>query len=261
MYGAVREGNLRNVQYLHNIKPELLLLKFRGKTPLHVAIDIFGRSGKNHAFIQCVSSLAPEALIMTDNGGDNLLHVLVSHCFETNDDSAEETMRFLLRSIPDAAIATNNIGYTPFDTLTLRNTTLEKNFSKMVRAHLYSRWCKARGEEEVSSISDGDQQEDKAVGSILFVLRRLLLIAGAPSLYPELRKDMNYTARKDALFAFFADRIAEGNQNSSSSSCTSGGSCTGKGGSSSSSGRLDILYLIRNGPSSMELIKQIISFL
>eukprot|EP01035_Chromulina_nebulosa_P033834 gene33834-45319_t len=74
MYGAVREGNQRNVEYLHSIKPELLLLKFRGKTPLHVAIDTFGRSGNHGVFIQSVSSLAPEALTMTDNSGNNLLH-------------------------------------------------------------------------------------------------------------------------------------------------------------------------------------------
>jgi len=36
--------------------------------------------------------------------------------------------------------------------------------------------------------------------------RRLLLLAGAPSLHPETRRQMNYEARRTALIAFFAPR-------------------------------------------------------
>ena len=41
---------------------------------------------------------------------------------------------------------------------------------------------------------------------LLYLLaRRLLLMAGAPTLYPEERIQMNYESRKYALFVFFGD--------------------------------------------------------
>jgi hypothetical protein len=69
------------------------------------------------------------------------------------------------------------------------------------------------------------------------IVRRLLLLAGAPSLHPETRKQMNYQARKGALFAFFAPR-----------------------GQHHSSGA-DICHRILHGAGAMEIIRQIASFL
>eukprot|EP01036_Dinobryon_divergens_P061821 gene61821-biopygen28889 len=66
------------------------------------------------------------------------------------------------------------------------------------------------------------------------IVRRLLLLAGAPSLYPETRKQMNYQARKGALFAFFAPRGQH------------------------HSGGADICYRIQHGAGAMEIIRQVI---
>jgi len=72
----------------------------------------------------------------------------------------------------------------------------------------------------------------------LFIARRLLLLAGAPSLHPETRKQLNYEARKGALLAFFG--------------------ATGRGDSRE---RMNICSRIRHGAGAMELIRQIVSFL
>ena len=70
--------------------------------------------------------------------------------------------------------------------------------------------------------------------------RRLLLLAGAPSLHPETRQQMNYQARKGALLAFFAPR----------------------GGEHQSGGEgLDICHRIRHGAGAIELMREIVSFL
>ena len=70
--------------------------------------------------------------------------------------------------------------------------------------------------------------------------RRLLLLAGAPSLHPETRQQMNYQARKGALFAFFAPR----------------------GGENQSGGEgLDICHRIGHGAGAREIIREIVSFL
>ena len=73
--------------------------------------------------------------------------------------------------------------------------------------------------------------------------RRLLLLAGAPSLHPETRQQMNYQARKGALFAFFAFFAPRGGEHQSG----------GVG--------LDICHRIRHGAGAMEIIRQIVSFL
>ena len=71
------------------------------------------------------------------------------------------------------------------------------------------------------------------------IVRRLLLLAGAPSLHPEIRQQMNYQARKGALFAFFASRRQH--------------QTSGEG--------LDICHRIRHGAGAMEIIREVISFL
>ena len=73
----------------------------------------------------------------------------------------------------------------------------------------------------------------------LYDARRLLLLAGAPSLHPETRQQMNYQARKGALLAFFAPR-----------------------GQHQSGGEgLDICRRIRYGAGAIELMREIVSFL
>jgi hypothetical protein len=69
---------------------------------------------------------------------------------------------------------------------------------------------------------------------------RILLLAGAPTLHPEILKQMNYQARKEGLLAFFGTRGQE-----PTNSC----------------GRMDICYRIRQGAGAMELIRHAISFL
>ena len=64
------------------------------------------------------------------------------------------------------------------------------------------------------SNGDSDDEEMQVTYSIS-VLHHLLLLAGSPSLHPELWKEMNNRARKDALLAFFADRTLSQSGNSS----------------------------------------------
>jgi hypothetical protein len=66
--------------------------------------------------------------------------------------------------------------------------------------------------------------------------RRLLLQAGHPSLcMPKVLEELNYSARRGALFMFFHPPCADSS--------------------------VDIFLRIRNGPGSKELIRAIISFL
>ena len=62
--------------------------------------------------------------------------------------------------------------------------------------------------------------------------RRPLLLARAPSLHPETRQQMNYQARKGALFAFFAGAF-----------------------------RFNIFYRIREAGDGVVLMRQVVSFL
>ena len=72
-----------------------------------------------------------------------------------------------------------------------------------------------------------------------FFFRRLLLLAGAPSLHSEILKQMNYEDRKGALLAFFGTREPGKPRDD----------------------RVDICHRIRHGAGAMELMRQIVSFL
>eukprot|EP01036_Dinobryon_divergens_P027126 gene27126-35848_t len=139
MHTAVGEGLIRNIEYLHSIKPELLINKLQGRTALQVAIETFGRRGNHGNLIRTIASLSPEALTMTDDRGNNLLHALLSDIFIMNcDDLVEDTMRFLLRSIPGGAIAVNNDGQTPLDVLHAKNNIMSRTMTTQMVAALSS---------------------------------------------------------------------------------------------------------------------------
>ena len=146
-------------------------------------------------------SLEPAAAAIVDNNGDNLLHMMMKNRAWTDDIMAYcEILRLFIRLIPSGAIAVNNLGQTPYDLLDANNLF-----------HYYE---------------------------APIIVRRLLLLAGAPSLHPETRQQMNYQARKGALFAFFAPRGGEHH-----------------------SGGTDICHLIQNGAGAMEIIREIVRFL
>ena len=80
--------------------------------------------------------------------------------------------------------------------------------------------------------------------------RRLLLLAGHPSLcLPEVLRDLNYSARRGALFLFFHHRPNLPPLAFRSSPTTN--TATGA----------TIFWRIRDGPGSKELIRIIIGFL
>ena len=74
--------------------------------------------------------------------------------------------------------------------------------------------------------------------------RRLLLLAGASSLYPGVLQEMNYAARRKALLLFHSSTSSS--SSSSSSSSTMGPS---------------IFSRIRNGAGGPELMRTIVGFL
>ena len=199
---AVIGKKLNNLRYLRSLRPELPELFFEdngGKTPLHFAIENSTIFKVDFSFIQAVATISPpDAVRILDWDGNNMLHTLIHQCtpYQLNNAAAWDTLRFLLRLIPGAAVTTNEHGQTPYDLL------------------------------------DSNRPD-------LIFARRLLLLAGAPSLHPETLKQMNYEARKGGLLAFFGAR----------------------GEDHSSSGRVDICYRIRYGAGAMELIRQVVSFL
>ena len=202
---AARGGMLDNLRYIQSVMPELLyVVDDKHCTPLCTAVSLHLN---NPDFIQAVASLAPDAAMMLNAYGNNLLHTMVSKfnvfhpLIQTSTDSLGTnrtssanklaTMKFLLRLIPGGALAVNNKGQTPYDIL-------------------------------------------KANNPFHYDARRLLLLAGAPSLHPETRQQMNYQARKGALLAFFASRRK---------------------------GHVDVCYRIHNGAAAAELMREIVSFL
>ena len=199
-FAAAEARKWDNLRYIHSIKPELFTTQ-RDYPLLHVAMNKFLPLEEVDflSFFHGLVSLSLDAArLLNINNGNNLLHVFMYRCkFEWNTAVAVawDTLRFLLRLIPEALLATNDHGQTPYDVL------------DPSKPHL-------------------------------FCARRLLLLAGAPSLHPETLKQMNYEARKGGLLAFFGTR-----------------------GEGHSSGRVDICYRIRLGAGAMELIRQIVSFL
>ena len=189
---AVNSGKISNLRYIHSKVPEQLMsIDHKNCTPLRRAIEDY----YDNNFIEAVASLAPEAVLIRDTDGNNLLHIWVE--MEKPQTRQDTLLRLLIRLIPRGALAVNYDGQTPYDIL-----------------------------------NPNDPGNNTA--------RRLLLLAGAPSLHPETRQQMNYQARKGALFAFFAPR----------------------GGEHHSGGEgLDICRRIRHGAGAMEIIRQIVSFL
>ena len=155
----------------------------------------------NPNFIKRVIALAPEAVKFSDSDGNTLLH---TRSIFGEFSIQNSTLRLLLRLIPGGALATNHEGLTPYDILDTLHQENENN-------NRYD--CP----------------------------RRLLLLAGAPSLHPETRKQMNYQARKGALLAFFAPRRPDRNDNKK--------------------GPKDICSRLHNGEGSFELIRHIIGFI
>ena len=152
-------------------------------------------------FIEAVASLAPEAARIVERKGDNLLHMMATKL------NGPKMRELIGRLISTMRLLLRLI---PGGALATNN----------------------QGQTPYDHLKP-DKPEH-------FDFCRLLLLAGAPSLHPETRQQMNYQARKGALFAFFAPRGGE---------------------HQSGRKRLDICYRIRHGAGAMEIMRQIASFL
>jgi hypothetical protein len=134
---------------------------------------------------------------------------------------ASEILRFLLRHcrsiIPEEAVGSDPFGYRSF----------------------------------YRALSDAEEEEE-GLDLDLQYPRRLLLLAGHPSLcLPEVLRDLNYSARRGALFLFFHRHLPNNPPPPATPSLSSTNTATGA----------TIFWRIRDGPGSTELIRAIIGFL
>eukprot|EP01036_Dinobryon_divergens_P031125 gene31125-40476_t len=104
-------------------------------------------------------------------------------------------------------------------------------------------------------LTNAEEDEEDCLGLDLQYPRRLLLLAGHPSLcLPEVLRDLNYSARRGALFLFFHHHLPNpplAPPPPASLSLSSTHTATGA----------TIFWRIRDGPGSKELIRAIIGFL
>ena len=195
-----------NLTYIHSIKPELFMTVYNGYPLLHIYMvsSYYPLEKIDFLSMQAIVSLSPDAARLFDDNGNNLLHAFMCKCkFESN-----------------TAVAVGLETVPAWDSLRLL-LRLIPGAALATNIH---------GETPYDLLDPGNGK--------YFFARRLLLLAGAPSLHPETLKQMNYEARKGGLLAFFGTR-----------------------GEGHSSGRVDICYRIRLGAGAMELIRQIVSFL
>ena len=174
---AIRVNRNDIVRYIHSVNPALLLsVTMSNQSALHVKISHFGSCTNAIGSFEEVRSLSPpEAVIFTDEDGNNLLHAYCER-FELSGgtDLDLENLKYLLRLVPDDLLVTmNGLGQVPYD-LIISATTEE-----FPPDHIRTR------------------------------ARRLLLQAASSwGLYPEILQQMNYEDRKLALFAFHGTRVA-----------------------------------------------------
>ena len=166
IHAAVRQKKIDIVRYIHSFQPqELFKLDCNHHNPLHIA---FISCDSN--FIKALYALQPEAVKVAYNRAthENLLHLLAheSNSLQLHDPLSDgsESLRFLLRVFPEGVTARTTYGSTPFDLFGCR------------RFNSYS-----------------------------FEYARRLMLQVAPTFFKSAeRKQLNYTARRNALFAFFA---------------------------------------------------------
>ena len=197
---TVTYGRIDNCCYIHSMMPELFhTLDEDCQNPLHLATEKFSWYARDQ--YDTLISLVPETARNVDIHGCNLLHTLAS-----------------------------------FANMFLPKYIVEDQLEELIR--LFLRLIPGGA---LALNNQGQTPYDLLnKSSKRFILsRRLLLLAGAPSLHPETRQQMNYQARKGALFAFFAQRWEY-------RICSQ---------------RLDICYRIRHGAGAMEIMREVISFL
>ena len=204
---AAYSGRLENSRYIHIMMPELFhTVNEDNQNPLHLATEMFSRYTADK--FHAMVSLVPETATNVDINGYNLLHTLAEFANKSLPQYIyEDQLESLIRLL---------LRLIPGGALATNN----------------------QGQTPYDLLNPTSRR--------LKLARRLLLLAGAPSLHPETRKqmnyqarkgEMNYQARKGALFAFFAPRGQD------------------------HSGGTDICLRIRNGAGASELIREVISFL
>eukprot|EP01036_Dinobryon_divergens_P061861 gene61861-biopygen30705 len=166
---AVFDASLEKIRYLHSMMPELLhTMDQMGQTALHIIIE-----------------------------GSPLLTQIPRHLRTKVWHALIEEMANLA---PEAARKVDINGSNLLHTIATRTEPIED----LIRFFLRLIPCGA-----LATNNQGQTPYDllKPNHPDYNMARRLLLLAGAPSLHPETRKQMNYQARKGALFAFFAGNL------------------------------------------------------
>ena len=130
-------------------------------------LQVAVRYAQKSSFIKALYALCPEAVLRTDFHANNVLHSFMYSCDELSHSSPLSEYSEILRFL---------LRVVPGGAIAL---------------NAYGQTPYNIAFEERNSIFD--------------YYLRLLLLAGAPSLYPRERKELNYRARKGALFAFFGE--------------------------------------------------------
>jgi hypothetical protein len=187
----------------------------------HVSIAHLAVKSPNLDILRYIQSVRPELLLSMDNAQKLPILFLAYGDLTSSMSVASEILRFLLQHcrsiIPEKAVA---VGSDPFGYLELYET-----------------------------LTNAEREYDLD----LQYPRRLLLLARHPSLcLPEVLKDLNYSARRGALFLFFHHPNRNPNPPPPASLFPS---------STNTAIGTIIFSRIRNGPGSKELIRTIIGFL
>eukprot|EP01036_Dinobryon_divergens_P033707 gene33707-43565_t len=165
--------------------------------------------------LRYIQSVKPELLLSEDSIEDLPISYMVYDYLSSPMSVASEILRFLLHHcrsiIPEKAVGRDPFGYKAF----------------------------------YRALSDAEKE---GLDLDLQYPRRLLLLAGHPSLcLPEVLRDLNYSARRGALFLFFHHHLPNPPPPAPSSTHTATGAT--------------IFWRIRDGPGSKETIRAITGFL
>lgn len=173
LYTAVSVAGATDImRYIHSVEPKLVLsVTPNEQTLLHMKIRAHGICTHAIKTFEEIRSLAPQAVGMEDNDGNNLLHAFCQRLEESGrEDMSMENLKYLLQIVPGQLLVTMNAqSKTPYDI-----------------------------------ISTGEGHPDH-----YRTRARRLLLQGACDwgLCTETLQQLNYEARKLALFAFYGLRV------------------------------------------------------
>eukprot|EP01036_Dinobryon_divergens_P061780 gene61780-biopygen27352 len=215
---AVTQSSIEIIKIIAEANPDNLLRVLQnGRSVAHCAVF-----GETFDIVRYIHSKMPGLFLTVSDNQQTPLHLSTV----TIGDYRADDIESMLTLVPETARHVNIHGDNLLHALLKRNGYEDENLLRLLLRLIPGGALATNNQGQTPYDLIHESRAPFVMG------RRLLLLAGAPSLHPETRKQMNYQARKGALFAFFAGAFEP-----------------------------NIFYRIRDYGAGRVLIRQVVSFL